>query len=654
MKKQIKNKKNIYLIFFLMALFLIISFLFNQFGYKNYITDEGRYKNLYEYSNSSSVISESIDKFVKEADTILTLDMCEYYIDEGGRMLDTAKEVKHRIEVLCFSAKYLEANNLDVGKSNLYKEKVKEYLMYVCTEYPNWHPIHFLDTAEMTYAVAFGYDFLYDELNGEQRIAIEQALIDKGLALSCKENYSYVFSMAKTNWNQVCNSAMGMAALVMRNSDIVIDKSRITDTQIFSYLPAKEKITSGELCDAIIRRTIRNLPEGLIHMTPDGAYSEGTTYWEYANTYTTYFLNALKKYDRSSYVKLLEENTWLKETILYPMYITGNSDKTFSYYDGEDEKLDLYPSIYLAKEYYALDKSNENLLKAIRWYESKEENIDNIYQLLLYDNEYDIASYTDEELEGLGIPQDKIYTNTELAIITDGFEEQELYLGIKAGNFQKMTHQDLDVGSFVLDINNIRWIEDYGPEDYNVPNYWKVNKERWMYYKKRAESHSTLNIIEDNEKVEDQNILASCKFEKLETSSNISKVTIDMSNAYFKSDNQVVREFTIEKDKKIINIKDTVNLDENVDVYSFLNISNGIEINLIDDKNAVLSKDGQKVNIQLECDGAKLIKMPKISIRNDVNEYNECNIEDKDNYKLAVYCENVKSCEINIKISYGE
>ena len=47
--------------------------------------------------------------------------------------------------------------------------------------FEDWHPPHFLDTAEMTNAVAIGYDWLYDVLTPEQRATLKTAIIEKGL-----------------------------------------------------------------------------------------------------------------------------------------------------------------------------------------------------------------------------------------------------------------------------------------------------------------------------------------------------------------------------------------------------------------------------------------------------------------------------------------
>ena len=644
--------------FVLIILVIVVSvFSINYVDYRNsnIICNNSKFKELYKLSKDNNIIKSSIDNLQVQANEILKKELCEYKIDEGGRLLDVSKELKNRVEILCFCAEYLELNNIDLELANIYKDKVKENILHVCNNFPNWHPSHFLDTAEMAYGVSLGYDFLYDDLSEEERDIIEQAIIEKALIPSCKVDYLYMFSVSKTNWNQVCNSALGVAAIVVKNSDNIVLKDKINDSQILRELANENnEVPIKVFSNAIIKRSIDNLPTGMMQMYPDGAYKEGVTYWEYANTYTVYFLSALNEKCGTDY-NLLSDNDYLINTILYPIYITGNSEKVFNYWDSEEDVPDLYPSIYLAQIYCKKDNNNENYLKLIKWYEQRNETIDNIYELLWYEDISENLDYSQEQLEELGLKQDKVYSGTEIAVITDGYKEQSLYLGIKAGNSEKATHEDLDVGSFVLDINGIRWIDDYGPENYNVPNYWRASSERWNYYKKRAEGHSTINVINENiDLIEDQNTTANCIFSDFSSFDNKTSISIDMSSAYFQKNSAVVRSFSVDKKNKVIVLEDDFNINKKSDIYSFLNISNGIDIQLENDKRVLLKKENQTIVIELESEDASIIKIPKKSIREEINEYNSCNIEDAENYKLVVYYPNVISGNIKLKISVGE
>jgi hypothetical protein len=86
-------------------------------------------------------------------------------------------------------------------------------------------------------------------------------------------------------------------------------------------------------------------------------------------------------------------------------------------------------------------------------------------------------------------------------------DEKALYLAIKAGKNQgHQTHNDLDVGDFVLDALGTRWAGEYGNANYLAPGYFSNDtqqSERWMYYRKMTEGQNTILIGRAN-----QNVLA--------------------------------------------------------------------------------------------------------------------------------------------------
>ena len=54
--------------------------------------------------------------------------------------------------------------------------------MRAVAAFSDWNPSHFLDVAEMTAAMALGYDWLYSDLTAEERKLFRTAIVNKGLA----------------------------------------------------------------------------------------------------------------------------------------------------------------------------------------------------------------------------------------------------------------------------------------------------------------------------------------------------------------------------------------------------------------------------------------------------------------------------------------
>jgi len=161
------------------------------------------------------------------------------------------------------------------------------------------------------------------------------------------------------------------------------------------------------------------------------------------------------------------------ETGAFPLYLNGPSDHSFNYADGGDYSITGPQLFWLARkfnrpefglsEYETTDPAALDMI----WFEAKHRS----------------NSFPDLAL-------DRYFRKVELAIFRSEWQKPEaLYVGLKAGN-NAVNHSHLDLGSFVLDALGERWAIDFGHEDYNLPGYF--GKERWTYYRLRAEGHNTL------------------------------------------------------------------------------------------------------------------------------------------------------------------
>lgn len=80
-----------------------------------------------------------------------------------------------------------------------------------------------------------------------------------------------------------------------------------------------------------------------------------------------------------------------------------------------------------------------------------------------------------------------------------------LYVAMKAGlNQGHQTHNDLDVGDFVIDALGTRWAGELGSGDYLAPNYFSSDaqdSDKWKYYRKMTEGQNTILINQANQLV---------------------------------------------------------------------------------------------------------------------------------------------------------
>jgi hypothetical protein len=83
---------------------------------------------------------------------------------------------------------------------------------------------------------------------------------------------------------------------------------------------------------------------------------------------------------------------------------------------------------------------------------------------------------------------------------TSWTDPDAVYLAIKGGS-PGVNHGHMDIGSFVLDADGVRWALDLGPESYNKiesrgMNLWgrSQDSERWTIFRYNNYSHNTLVV----------------------------------------------------------------------------------------------------------------------------------------------------------------
>ena len=169
-------------------------------------------------------------------------------------ILPVSREQVYRVVTL--SLAYRLSNDLRFAK------KAEEELIHVCN-YKDWDPNHYLDVAEMTTAVAIGYDWLYDILSPSTKQQIVSSIKSKALDWVVKEyqiGNSDSWAKRETNWNVVCNTGMVLGALAIEENE-------------------------PELTRHIVQEAVHYVPNCLKHFAPDGVCYEGPAYWGYTNMY---------------------------------------------------------------------------------------------------------------------------------------------------------------------------------------------------------------------------------------------------------------------------------------------------------------------------------------------------------------------------------
>ncbi|MEI6493056.1 MAG: heparinase II/III family protein [Verrucomicrobiota bacterium] len=385
---------------------------------------------------------------------------------EGRRLLGTSRLVLQRISTLAMVAR--------VTGDKAYAKRAAQEMLAVAG-FPDWNPSHFLDVAEMSLALAIGYDWLYDELSGPERAQIERALLDKGLTPSLPETNSWI--AGTNNWNQVCHSGMSAAAIAIADLE-------------------------PKLAVRILDRAIKNVPRCAQGYAPDGAYPEGPMYWGYGTGFHVILAAALQQFCGSAYG--LDRLPGFEESVTYLAEVAAPSGRFFNYSDCVEQRELEVPLFWFARRFGHPDYMREdvkNLENYLAYYDKQDIRSSNLrllaFALLWRDPVAAGDAPATFPLDWLGRGENP------LAVFRSAFDDPSAtYIAMKGGS-PSLSHAHMDAGSFVLESDGIRWALDLGGQSYdsleskNI-SLWdkKQTGERWSVFRLGPESHNILRFNE--------------------------------------------------------------------------------------------------------------------------------------------------------------
>jgi len=482
-----------------------------------------------------------------DAEKLLEQMPVVYEIPDGKRLLAVSRQTKQRVLLLGLVYRITEEQK---WADRLWLE------LDTVTKFKDWNPSHFLDTAEMTLAVSIGYDWLYDEWSEEQRTQLQQAIVNLGLQqalpFEARQNWWW---RASHNWNQVCNGGMVVGCLA------VADKE-------------------PELAAKLIAASVASLPLAMKEFAPDGGWGEGPGYWSYATEYNVFCLAAMRAALGHDFE--LSKIPGFAETGNFPMHFVGPTGLAFNYADGP-AVLNWRGASQMFWLATAFEQAGWAQFQLASMKDARPKPMDLLWG----------ARWLDQTTNSKPLPLDKIFGGIEVGFLRSDWDDPHAtFIGFKGGD-NRVNHGHLDLGSFVLDAEGERWIEDQGKDDYNMPNYF--GKMRWNYYRLRAEANNTLVINPDGGP--DQNVNATEKISEFQSKSNLASAVIDLSSAYKEHAHRVRRGFLM-KDRRDVLVQDEIELKQAGEIWWFVNTS---AVAKLDDakRTVVLKKNGKTFYFKL-------------------------------------------------------
>jgi hypothetical protein len=487
---------------------------------------------------ANSTLKQWHDGLRRQADRILSEPPSRYEIPDGLRLLATSRRVLDRVQTLGLLYR--------LDDSRPYAERAWLELR-TAAAFTNWNPRHFLDTAEMTHAFAIGYDWLYDFWNSDQRRVMREAMLEKGIKpandIQAKDTW---WAQAHHNWNQVCNGGISMGALALADE-------------------------APEECGRFLEAALKSIQLPMREFAPDGAWSEGPGYWHYATSYNCYFLAALESALGGDFG--LSQMVGFSQAGMFPIFASGPTGKSFDFADAHAEVIRAPELFWLAAKF------NEPTYAVYQRKVASGQPLD----LLWYDP-------LGEGSMPNSLPLDKYFRHAEVAMLRSAWDDPNaLWVAFKAGD-NKANHSHLDLGSFVFEAVGDRWAVDLGSDDYNMPDYF--GKQRWTYYRLRAEGHNTL--VFNPGKEADQDPAAASRIVRFESGPNPFAIA-DLTAAYKQHATKVERGIVM-PGKGCVLVQDEFETVSTAEVWWFLHTPADLKA---DGREAILSLHGKRLTARI-------------------------------------------------------
>lgn len=499
-------------------------------------------------------------KVIAKADTLLNKEIDTYQLssDTGGQsnILAVARSFKEKMLYLGYAWK-------TTGDRKYFEYAWKE--LESCCSFPDWCPVHPLDTGEAMFAAAVGYDWFYDVLSDEQKKFIEENTLRLGIEPIRSAYYGKLhvenrfgalsggnFVTANTNFNQVVNGGMVLAAMAFAG-------------------------VYPEECFDAASKAIQSLTYVLPMYEPDGAWEEGPNYWTYSSEYIGYLISTLVTSCGSDYAILTHPGFDI--TPYYAMYLDS--------WQGINNFSDTEPGSFDSACFAFFGKyKNDPAISYQRYTAIKDRGCSpQVFDMLWYD--------ADAVNEKPSLALDYHARGLDMVSIREDWDRSDsLNFGAHGGQ-NNVYHAHYDGGNWIFDLLGERWALDLGMD---MATY--VGNAMSTVYRGRAQGHNMLVFNPDTN--EDFVWESNTPLVRFESAPKGAIAVYDNSEGYSKWCTGVTRGFYVGDDRRSLTVRDEFTVIESgTEVYWNMQTAANVEIQ---GNKAILEQNGKLLQIEFASD----------------------------------------------------
>ncbi|MEC3879965.1 heparinase II/III domain-containing protein [Parapedobacter sp. 10938] len=473
----------------------------------------------------------------------------------GRRLLSVSREMLRRVNMLGMVYR--------IEKDPAVLQRINDEVLAVC-RFSDWNPSHYLDVGEMALAVALALDWTAGDLPKTTIEEAEKALIEKGIKPSWPANGENPWwAYGNNNWNQVCNGGMIAASIAIAERD-------------------------PELAAKTLHRALDGLPNALHEYMPSGVYPEGSTYWDYGTGFSVITIAMLESafgtdFGYGDFPGFLESAT-------FRVLTKAPSGMYYNFADCGDRR-GQNGDIVLA--WFAKRTGNAAYFEQDRFLQPVDDmgrlsRLGGAGLVWLAQFEKEAAGSTPTAWQGGG--------SNPVVFFTGGADDpHQYYFGGKGGR-GTVNHGNMDGGSFVFELNGVRWVIDPGNQSYEALEktgfeLWgkSQNSQRWTLLTKNNFGHSTLTVNGQMHRVDGMAAVTDFK------DGAAPEATIDLSAAFGDLLGSAQRRFVKDGTTSLL-IEDKISPSEKTEEVTWQLMTTADVV--IQPDGALLTKDGKSLRIE--------------------------------------------------------
>ena len=482
-----------------------------------------------------------------------------------NNQLDISREMLRRINMLGMVYR--------IEKDPKVLQRINDEVVAACN-FPTWFPKHFLDVGEMCLAIALAIDWTEGDLPQSTIDLAKRSLIEKGIKPSWPEGGDHShWAYGRSNWNQVCNGGMVAASIAVAE-------------------------VAPKLAARTLYRAIDGMVNALAEYGPDGVYPEGATYWRYGTSFSVLTAAMFESAFGTDFGML--EYPAFKESAVFRILCVAPSGMAYNFADsgvrrGKNGDFTL--------AWFASKTGNSTFFEKDRFLippEEMERLSRHAGTALVW-----LAQY---EEKGAGtIPAAWKGDGANPIVFFTGGENDpnQYYFGGKGGR-GTVNHGNMDGGSFVFELNGVRWAHD----PWNYGRYGRIERtgfdlwgkcqdcDRWKLFNKNNFGHSTISVNNQLHVVDGKATFIDFK------AGDNPEATVDLTPTFEGQLKSATRRFVKDSPTSLL-IEDQIELSKETELITWQLITQA-EVQIVEG-GAVLRQDGKQLKVEI-------ISHPKLSI----------------------------------------